>query len=163
MTLIGWNRHHYWLWIIDDYNLWINPMTFIKTRNTIHRNVSKVSSIIGLHLNWFRLHTKMREFSGVYHIVYGIGKVKDAYMVENLNYIHHRRYLSLYSNHSYYIIFTSISYIWSDLLISYRHQGNVINMSYQVTRNDQGVRHCKHEITGIHTFLISFSAGLSNT
>ena len=25
----------------------------------------------------------MREFSGVYHIVYGIGKAKDAHMVEN--------------------------------------------------------------------------------
>ena len=163
LTLIGWKRHHYWLWIIDDYNLWINPMTFIKTRNTIHRNVSKVSSIIGLHLDWFRLHTKMREFSGGYQIACGIGKIKDAHMVENC--FHHRRYLSMYHFHRFekHSIFTQIAYISNDLLIRDRHEGNIINMSYQVTRNDQGVRHCKHEITGIHTFLISFSAGLSNT
>ena len=55
------------------------------------------------------------------------------------------------------ICFTQITYVLKRLIDTCdRHEGNVINMSYQVTRNDQGVRHCKHEITGIHTFLISF-------
>ena len=55
------------------------------------------------------------------------------------------------------IFFTQITYVLKRLIDTCdRHEGNVINMSYQVTRNDQGVRHCKHEITGIHTFLISF-------
>ena len=111
LTLIGWKCHHYWLWIIDDYNLWIDPMTFIKTRNTIHRNVSKVSSIIGLHLDWFRMHTKMREFSGGYQIACGIGKIKDAHIVENC--FHHRRYLSLY--HFHRLTITTIVIIVSSL------------------------------------------------
>ena len=55
------------------------------------------------------------------------------------------------------IFFTQITYVLKRLIDTCdRHEGNFINMSYQVTRNDQGVRHCKHEITGIHTFLISF-------
>ena len=36
----------------------------------------------------------MREFSGGYQIACGIGKIKDAHMVEN--YIHHMRYLSFW-------------------------------------------------------------------